>query len=217
MTTEILIYDDIGPDWAGMVSAKSIVDLIDKVGRGLPVTVRINSPGGDVTEAQAIYNAMRRQSKTGGKVTVEIDGLAASAASYVAMAGDRINIAENAMMMIHKAWTFAFGNADEIRSTADILDKFDGIISATYAARSGMSVDDVMAKMLDETWLTADEAIESGLADGIGEPLNVAASIRPGRYAKTPAKFLAAEKPLMNAGHQNMLAKQRIRIAQARI
>ena len=199
-----------------MVSAKSIVEAIDKAGRGLPVTVRINSPGGDVTEAQAIYNAMRRQSASGGKVTVEIDGLAASVASYVAMAGDQINIAENAMMMIHKAWTFAYGNADEIRDTAAILDKFDGIISATYAARANITAQEIMAKMADETWLTASESVELGLADAIGEPLNVAASIRNGRYLKTPSQFLDLEEPIMSANYRNMIATQRIRIAQSR-
>lgn len=179
----VYIYDDIGPDWLGMVSAKAIIAELEKISGD--VTVRINSGGGDVNEAMAIYNALARRS-----ATVEIDGIAASAASYIAMAGKTIRMAENAMLMIHDPWTFAIGNAAELRSRADVLDKYgDGIVNV-YATRSGRSKDDVAAKMAAETWFSAAEAVDYGLADEIGQPLKVAASIAPGRFRNCPDGLL---------------------------
>jgi ATP-dependent Clp protease protease subunit len=203
--SEIFIYDDIGPDYWGLVSAKMVMGELKAIGNGKPVTVRVNSPGGDVIEAQAIYNALRRHSEAGGTVTIEIDALAASAASYIAMAGDEIRMAENAMMMIHKAWTIAMGNADDLRTTAGTLDKFDGILADTYVARTGRDREEVMGWLEAETWLTAKESMELGFADAIGTPLNISASIKPGRYAKTPAKFLGAVLP-REQDRQNRLA-----------
>ena len=208
---EIWIYDDIGPDWLGLVSSKSIIAELGKA-KGKPVTVRINSPGGDVVEAQAIYNALRRHSGDGHKVTVEIDALAASAASFVAMAGDEIRMAENAMLMIHKAWSVSVGNADTMRATAEVLDKFDGILAATYAARAKMDAQDVMAMLEAETWMDANEAITKGFADEIGQPLNVAAKIKEGRFAKTPAKFLVDELPREHARSERIKLAKRLRM-----
>lgn len=212
--TEIWIYDDIGPDWMGLISSKQIIGELAKA-KGKPVTVRINSPGGDVVEAQAIYNALRRHSSEGGKVTVEIDALAASAASFIAMAGDSVSMAENAMMMIHKSWSVSVGNADAMRSTAEVLDKFDGILAATYAARSKMSADDVMPLLEAETWMTAAEAVDKGFADEVGQPLKVAASIKEGRYAKTPSKFLVSELPREHARKERERVASRLRVAVA--
>jgi ATP-dependent Clp protease protease subunit len=192
---EIYIYDEIGPDWYGLISAKLVMGELSKY-KSKPVTIRVNSPGGSVVEAQAIYNALRRHSDDGGKVTIEVDALAASAASFIAMAGDEVNMAANAMMMIHKAWTFAAGNADDMRSQADILDKFDGVLADTYAARSDKGRDEIMRLLEAETWLTAAEAVELGLADAIGQELKTAsACIKPGRYAKTPEHFITGSLP----------------------
>lgn len=209
--TEIWIYDDIGPDWMGLVSSKGIISELAKA-KGKPVTVRINSPGGDVVEAQAIYNALRRHSNDGGKVSVEIDALAASAASFIAMAGDSISIAENAMLMIHKAWSVSVGNADAMRSTAEVLDKFDGILAATYAARSKMDAQEVMALLEAETWLDANETVAKGFADEVGQPLKVAASIKEGRYAKTPPRFLVDELPREHARSERIKLAKRLRM-----
>lgn len=220
---EIFIYDDIGPDYYGLVSAKGVIRSLDAVGKGKPVTVRINSPGGDVVEAQGIYNALRRHSAEGGKVTIEVDALAASAASYIAMAGDTVRIAENAMLMIHKAWTLAIGNADQIRQTADVLDKFDGILAATYSARTGIDAQEITELLAAETWLDASEAVKRGFADEIGTPLNVAASLPAGRFAKAPAELLRAELPKPAQERQQRQAKhveqvqQQLRIARARL
>lgn len=183
--SELFIYDDIGPEWLGMVSAKSIVAELDRASG--PVTVRINSPGGDVNEAMAIYNALARRKD---EITVEIDGIAASAASYLAMAAGTVRIAANAMMMIHNPWTFAMGDADELRKTAGVLDKYgDGIVSV-YAARSGKDAKQVAKDMAGELWLSATEAVEYGLADEIGQPLNVSASIAPGRFRNCPREMV---------------------------
>lgn len=205
--SDIFIYDDIGPDWLGMVSAKSIVADLDKISGD--VTVRINSPGGDVNEAMAIYNALSRRT---GAVAVEIDGIAASAASYIAMAGKTIRVAENAMVMIHNPWTFAMGDAESLRKTAGILDKYGQGIVDVYAARSGKSKEDVAAKMAEETWFSAAEAVEYGLADSIGQPLNVASSVAPGRFKNCPQRCINPAAKAASA-HKRQQAAVRARIA----
>lgn len=211
---EILIYDDIGPDWAGMVSAKWFSEELAKVGDANPLTVRINSPGGSVVEAQAIYNAIGRRS---GETLVKIDGLAASAASYVMLAGDRIEIADNAMVMIHPVWTFAMGNAADLRDTASVLDKFDEIVLAGYVARSSgkKSRDELRQAMADETWFTASEALEWGLVDEIGQPLHVAACVAPGRFKNTPAPMQDKAAGERMRHRRLEVAKLRLRLAKA--
>jgi ATP-dependent Clp protease protease subunit len=185
---EIFIYDDIGPDWLGMVGAKGIVDQLKKFGNDADVEVRINSPGGSVTEGQAIYNAFARHK---GKVRMVIDSLAASMGSYIAMAGDEIEIAENAMLMVHNPWTLAMGDAAELRQTADVLEKFQSSSTEVYARRSGQKFDKVRELMDSETWLTAQEAVDLGFADSVGQEMKDAqAKVKEGRFAKTPARFL---------------------------
>lgn len=213
---ELYIYDDIGPEWAGMVSANFVRAELAKH-EGKPVTVRINSPGGFVTEGQAIYNALRRHSDGGGKVTVEVDALAASIASYIAMAGDEILIAENAMFMIHKAWTMMAGNADAFRKEAGVLDKFDDTLADTYVARSGADKEKIMQLLADETWLTAKESVELGLADAIGQPLNVAACVKKGRFAKMPDFKTVEELEREKARHaREAVSRNQIQLARAR-
>lgn len=177
----------------GMVSAQSVIKELEKY-KGQAVTVRINSGGGDVFEAHAIYNALRRH---GSRVTVEVDSLAASAASFIAMAGDTISMAQNAMMMVHEAWTFAIGNKNELRKSADLLDKIDQTIRDIYAARAGTksTAEQISELVKNETWLTAQEAVDTGLADSIGQPMNVAANIKQGRYNNTPAALFQSELP----------------------
>jgi len=189
---ELFIYDEIGPDYWGLVSAKTILSELEPIDDASEIVVRINSPGGDVNEALAIYNALNRRA---GRTIVEIDALAASAASYIAMAGDEIRIAENAMMMIHNAWTIALGDADELRKIADTLDKYTGTIAKAYAARSGLTVDDVTELMSDETWFTAEEAVGSGFADSVGQPLKVAANLRPGVFKRQPDGLQSEHRP----------------------
>lgn len=164
-TTEIMIYDVIDPWWG--VSADQFVRDLAQVDTP-NLTVRINSPGGDIFDAWAIYQAIRNHP---AYVTTQIDALAASSASVVAMAGNRIVMAKPSDMMIHKAWTIMLGNGDELRSEANLLDKLDGQIAGVYADRAGGTVDEWLARMADETWFTQDEAVELGLADEVmGSP-----------------------------------------------
>ncbi|AXL49172.1 peptidase S14 [Paraburkholderia caffeinilytica] len=168
---EIRIYDEIG-FWG--TDAKTFIAQLDNAAAGATeLIVAVNSPGGDVFDAFAIYNALRRYA---GKVTARVDGVAASAAGLVVMAGDQVVMPENAMLMIHNPWTIALGSAADLRSTADMMDKArDGILAA-YRRKSGQTDEDLTAMMDAETWLTALEAQSLGFCDVIEEPVRLAAS-----------------------------------------
>jgi len=174
---EVSIYDEIG---AYGVSAKSFLDELGALPDGSPLTLRLNSPGGSVFDAVAIYNAIKRHA---GPVTVWIDGIAASAASYIAMAGDEVVMPENAFLMIHDPSGVVFGTADDMRAMAEALDKIKGSLVAGYAAKSGGADDDIAALMTAETWLDAAEAVELGFADRLAEPVRIAARFDAGRFA----------------------------------
>lgn len=185
---ELLIYDEIGPSWYGLIGADTVMEALAEIGSVDAICVRINSPGGDVFEGVAIYNALVRNK---ARVTIAVDALAASIASVIAMAGDEIEIAGNAMLMVHNAWTFAMGNAVELREICDVLDQIDATITNTYVARTSQTADDVRALMAAETWLTADKAVEMGFADTkIDLKGAVEASVPAGRYRNTPRSFL---------------------------
>lgn len=158
---KVYVYDVIDGYWGA--SAKDLVQaLADAAGK--PVDMHINSPGGDVFEARAMVAAARSHA---AGVTVYIDGLAASAASYLALAGKSVHIADGAMIMVHNAWTLAWGNKQELRDTADLLDKIDGTIAADYMRKTGAAATDVAAWMDAETWFTAQEALDAKLVDTI--------------------------------------------------
>ena len=140
----LTVFDDIG---AYGVSAKSFLDDLKSI-KAEAVNVEINSPGGDVFAGLAIYNGLRASGK---KINVKVMGIAASAASLVAMAGDEIEMPENAMMMIHNPWTFAVGDADELRATADVLDKIGTSLVTTYAKRTGKDEDEIKSMLDTET------------------------------------------------------------------
>lgn len=212
--SELYIYDDIGPEWMGMVGAKTVISHLATIGADADVTVRINSPGGSVTEGQAMYNALLRHK---GKVTVEIDSLAASMGSYIAMAGDEIHIAENAMLMIHNPWSIAIGDAAEMRKTADVLEKFQGSAAEVYAKRSGQDAADVLQMMTDETWLTAKDAVELGFANAIGQELNAQASVKEGRFMKTPARYLGTVKREVDRAARVELVAAQIKLSRSRL
>ncbi len=159
----ISIYDVIGYDyWTGDgVTAKRIAAALRGMGAG-PVTVNINSPGGDMFEGLAIYNLLREHD---GEVTVKVLGLAASAASVIAMAGDKIQIARAAFLMIHNAWVMAVGNRHDLEEVAATLKPFDDAMASIYAAQTGED-SAAMAKLMDrETWIAGEAAVEDGFAD----------------------------------------------------
>lgn len=151
------IYDEIG-FWG--VQAKDFVNELRAV-KSKVLNVEINSPGGDVFAGLAIYNALK---SSGKEIVVTVMGVAASAASLIAMAGDRIVMPKNTFMMIHNPWSFAMGNADELRETADTLDKIGGSLLATYASKTGMEESKLAEMLAKDTWLSADEALEMGFA-----------------------------------------------------
>jgi ATP-dependent Clp endopeptidase proteolytic subunit ClpP len=131
------------------------------------LTVRINSPGGDVYAGLSIYNALVEHD---GKVTVKVDGIAASIASLVAMAGDTIVMNPGAMMMVHKPWTVAMGNADDMKEAAEYLEKVGSSLAPIYAERTGKTEDEINVLLDAETWMTASEAVELGFADEAIKP-----------------------------------------------
>lgn len=158
----IAIYDPIGADWFGEgVTAKKVADQLKAFG-DQQVNVDINSPGGDVFEGFAIYNILRDHPR---KVTVRVIGMAASAGSLIAMAGDEIQIARAGFMMMHNIWTVAMGNKNEFRALADLLEPFDAALADVYATRSGADLAAVVDMLDKETWLSGTQAIEQGFAD----------------------------------------------------
>lgn len=157
------IYDPIGYDYwdDSGVTAKRISAALRSLD-GADVVVNINSPGGDVFEGLAIYNLLREYK---GHVTVRVLGVAASAASFIAMAADEIQIARAGFFMIHNAWTGLWGNRNDLRETADFLEQIDDTIADIYHVRSGLSMDELKADMDKERWINGRDAIDSGFAD----------------------------------------------------
>lgn len=181
---EVLIYDEIG---AYGVSAKGFLAELGALPDGVPIDLRLNSPGGSVFDAVAIYNALQRHN---GSITVWIDGIAASAASYVAMAGDEIVMPENAFLMIHDPSGLVMGTAADMREMADTMDKIAGSMIRGYAARSGRTEEEITALMAAETWFDAQEALDAGLASRMIEPVRIAASFDIARFRNAPPALL---------------------------
>lgn len=180
-SAEILIYEDVGAGWFGGVTAKQFADDLKALGAVNHIDVRINSYGGDVFEGLAIYQQLVRHKAT---VTTHVDGVAASIASVIAMAGSEIRIAEAGWMMIHDAWGLAIGNAAEMRRQADLLDGVTGQIAGVYEARSGKPMAELRAWMADERWFNAADAIDAGLATVMAENLRIAAHAAPSERFK---------------------------------
>lgn len=160
--TTITVLDVIGQDfWGEGVTAKRIAAALRRIGQR-DVTVVINSPGGDYFEGLAIYNALREHP---ARVTVKILGIAASAASVIAMAGDEVQIARAGFLMIHNTWVVAAGDRHAMREVADWLEPFDAAAVDIYAARTGLKPE-ALGKMLDrETWIGGAQAVDEGFAD----------------------------------------------------
>jgi len=180
----VYIHDEIG--YYG-VKASEFVKALNEI-TAKTINLHINSPGGNVFDGVTIYNALRDHKAT---VKVKIDGLAASIASVIAMAGDTVDIAKNAMMMIHRAWTIAAGNANEMRKTADVLEKIDkGTVIGTYAEKTGLAESELIDLVDAETWLTADEAKQLGFVDSIGGDTDTKACFDLSRYNNVPQAAL---------------------------
>lgn len=172
-TAEIFIYEEIGENWYGEgTTAKNFCrDL--KALTCANIDLHINSPGGSVFDGQAIYNALKRHP---ANVTTYVDGLAASIASVIALAGDKVVMASNSLFMIHNPWGYAAGNSEEMRKYADLLDKVRDTIVNVYKEKCTLSDVEIIAAMDAETWMSAEEALAFGFIDEIGTELKMAAS-----------------------------------------
>jgi ATP-dependent Clp protease protease subunit len=173
---EIWIYESIGEDWwtGGGVTAKGFQKELSSV-KASQIDLHINSPGGQVFDGITIYNLIKQHPAT---VTTYIDGLAASIASVIALAGDRIIMAENALYMIHTPSGAVMGTATDMRSFADVLDKIAGTMVTAYASKSGQDESEIIALLDAETWMTATEARDFGFVDEISDEMDMAACSR---------------------------------------
>lgn len=162
-TATISIYDVIGQDfWTGEgITAKRVAAALRSIGKA-PVTVNLNSPGGDMFEGLAIYNLLREHP---AEVTVKVMGLAASAASIIAMAGDTIEMGLGTFLMVHNSWGMVIGNQQDMRDAAGTFAEFDAAMADIYAARTGLPAAEIAELMAEETWLRPASAIEKGFAD----------------------------------------------------
>jgi ATP-dependent protease ClpP protease subunit len=191
-TAVVRIFGDIGESWwAESVSAASFAKELDALGELSALEIRLNSPGGDMFDGVAIFNTLRTHS---ARKQVYVDGLAASAASIVAMAADELVMGTGTQLMIHDAWSVFAGNADDARKQADVLDQLSGSMAEIYADRAGGDPATWRDAMREETWYGAQEAVDAGLADRVskrdpqndgahGEPADVAAMLRRSRVA----------------------------------
>lgn len=196
-TGELTLYGEISDvTWRGdEVTPKQFKEDLDALGGIDTLNVYINSPGGDVFAGQTIYSILKRHK---AQVIVCIDGLAASIASLIAMAGDKVIMPENAMMMIHSPWTLAVGNANEFRKLADDLDKIRDSMITAYQSKSGLTQEEIAEIMDAETWLSAEDCIEKGFADEIEDAKQVAACVDEkyfARYKNAPSDLLVEPDP----------------------
>jgi ATP-dependent Clp protease protease subunit len=193
---EILIYDEIG---AFGITAKQFADDLKAVGKAGRITLRINSPGGSVFDGLAIHNSLKRLS---ARKTVWIDGIAASIASVIAMAGDEIIMPENTMMMIHDPAGMVVGTAPEMRAMAEALDRIKGGLVSAYRDRTGKPEADIEQLMAAETWLTASDAVAAGFADRVDKPIRATARFDLSRFRNAPAVLVdepLKEEPMPDA------------------
>ncbi len=170
---EIWIYEMIGEDFwtGGGVTAKSFQKDLAEI-KASQIDLHINSPGGEVFDGITIYNLLKQHPAT---VTTYIDGIAASIASVIALAGDKVYMAENALYMMHNPQGLTIGDSADMRKMADVLDKVRGSMTIAYSTKTGKTEDDINALLDAETWMNADEALEAGFVDEISDKMDLAA------------------------------------------
>lgn len=218
-----IVSNDVGEfyDFFGMTSTypKKVQQAIEN-DEDDDIIVDVASNGGDVFAASEIYTMLKASGK---KITVNIQGLAASAASVISMAGDNVRISPTAMIMIHKASVVGEGNADDFEHQSDVLNSIDESIASAYELKTGMSQSEILQLMAKETWLNAKDAIEKGFADEImfsndeddaEEPLDFVASINslPSKKAIDKFKNLMAKEKIKNNKEKSSLVEQKLKI-----
>lgn len=181
---DVIVSSDADAAWWGGVSAESVVKQI-RASKASKIELRVNSPGGDVFGGRAIEAALR---DTKAEVTAYVDGIAASAASFLVMGAKEVVMHEGAMLMIHKAWSMAVGNADDMVKMAEVLDKVDETLITTYANKTGLERDEIEGMLAAETYLTAQEAVEKKFADRVVEGAKAELSWNISALKETPAK-----------------------------
>lgn len=216
---EIWIYEMIGEDFwtGGGVTAKKFQEELAAI-TAKQIDLHINSPGGQVFEGVTIYNLIKQHE---ANVTTYIDGLAASIASVIALAGDRVVMAANALFMIHNPSGMVFGDSGDMRKMADVLDKIRSTMAGVYTGKSGKPEDEINGLLDDETWMTADEAKEFGFVDEIADEMDLAACAKfvpvmaKAGFKHIPKQINAstpttkdAEKSLRDAGFSRKAAKR---------
>lgn len=194
-TAELTLYGEISDIswWGDEVTPKQFKEDLDALGDIDTLNVYINSPGGDVFAGQAIYSMLKRHKAT---INVYVDGLAASIASLIAMAGDKVIMPANAMMMVHNPWTFAFGNANDFRKLADDMDKIRDSMVVAYESRSALTTEEIIELLDAETWLSAEDCLEYGFCDEIEETKEIAACVDTkyfSMYKNIPESFKEVE------------------------
>lgn len=210
---DMIVDTDDEAEWWGGVSPQAFVSALNAI-EAPTIHLRVNSPGGSVFAARAIEQAIREHKS---QVIVHVDGLAASAASFLIMAADRIEMAPGSFLMIHKAWTIAWGNEDEMIKTAGLLKQIDGSLVKTYAARSGQPDDDIAAMMADETWIEAGRAVELGFADSVAEgdkPKALAGAWDLTAYQHAPRLQTSARQPAPQPDRDHLARAVEARIKQ---
>jgi ATP-dependent Clp protease, protease subunit len=188
----LYLYDVIvSDDWYGGISATTFVQQLAQI-TAPNIHLRMNSPGGDVFSARAMEQAIREHP---ANIVAHVDGVAASAMSFIAIACDKVVMADGAFMMIHRGSCMAWGTGDDLRATAALLDKVDASLVNSYANKTGQSADDIEAWMAAETWFSASEAVELGFADEVasGSALANTGNWNLSAYANSPV--LAPGKP----------------------
>lgn len=211
---DVIVASDADAEWMGGVSAETVVKAIRSMTG--PITLRINSPGGDVFAARAIQAAIEAHD---AEVVAEVDGYAASAASLIAASADRCVMASGAFMMIHKAWTIALGNADDFLATAELLEKLDGSLAETYAAKGEGTAERYAELMRAETWFTAQEAVAEGLADAVSEKAAKASAWDLSVYEAAPRaeSVEAATETIVETDTQDAARRQRLHALRMRL
>jgi ATP-dependent Clp protease protease subunit len=207
-TAELLLYQEIG---LGGQSSQELFERLEALGALEQITIRINSPGGDVFEALAIHNTLTRHP---ARIVVTVDALCASAATLVALAGDEVRMADNALWMIHEPWTVAMGNSADLLKQSDLLDTVAEQIVGIYARRTGLTGEEIRDLMRAETWYTAAQALAAGFVDAIDEPLRMAALIRHplNRFQNAPEEKMTM--PIEAALSDLQITERAIRLAE---
>jgi len=178
----IYIYDMISSDWG--VSAMAVIAALEQVANADVLHVYINSPGGDVFEGRAIMAALDRFA---GKTIAHIDSLCASAATSIALACTEVEMSDGAFFMVHNASGMAYGDKEDLRATADLLEKIEGSIVGDYVKKTGLGADQIIAWMDEETWFTATEAVENGFVDRMASTPKASNTWNLAAFSKAPA------------------------------